>query len=293
LVFYELTKLPSGTFFFVREVVSLYEKLNPNFDFEISKMTKDFAIPPVVFPSGGSTANPNVQQRRFPAAPFQPPRPSSSAIPFMSFDIGSAAASSAAPAGPFTGTLNSSASFGGGGSSSFEDEEPLLDELGIHPDQIWKKTRSILNPFRINQTVHHDSDLSGPIFLYLALCLFQLLAGKIQFGVILGWIVVSSIFLYAVFNMLAGRNGNLNLHTCTSLVGYCLLPVVILSAVSLFVPQGAGAVRFVVAGVFVLWSTRACSALVVSLADGGEEHRGLISYACFLIYTLFSLLVIF
>ncbi|AEC09229.1 putative Yip1 domain-containing protein [Arabidopsis thaliana] len=255
-------------------------------------MTKDFAVPPVVFPSGGSSGGANVQQRRFPATPFQPPRPSSSAIPFMSFDIGSAAASSATPAGPFGGTIASSSSFGGG-SASFEDEEPLLDELGIHPDQIWKKTRSILNPFRINQAVHKDSDLSGPIFLYLALCLFQLLAGKIQFGVILGWIVVSSIFLYVVFNMLAGRNGNLNLHTCTSLVGYCLLPVVVLSAVSLFVPQGAGPVRFVLAALFVLWSTRACSTLVVSLADGGEEHRGLIAYACFLIYTLFSLLVIF
>lgn len=189
--------------------------------------------------------------------------------------------------------MASSSSFGGGSSASFEDEEPLLDELGIHPDQIWKKTWSILNPFRINQTVHRDSDLSGPIFLYLALCLFQLLAGKIQFGVILDWVVVSSIFLYIVYNMLAGRNGNLNLHTCTSLVGYFLLPVVILSPVSLFVPQGAGPARFVLAAAFVLWATRACSNLVVSLADGGEEHRGLISYACFLIYTLFSLLVIF
>ncbi|KAF8109014.1 hypothetical protein N665_0104s0320 [Sinapis alba] len=247
-------------------------------------MTKDFTVPPVVFPGAN-----NVQHRRFPPSPFQPPpRPSSSAIPFMSFDIGSAD-----PA--FTGAMSSSSSFNNRGSSSasFEDEEPLLDELGIHPEQIWNKTRSILNPFRINQTVHKDSDLSGPIFLYLALCLFQLLAGKIQFGVILGWIVVASIFLYAVFNMLAGRSGNLNLHTCTSLVGYCLLPVVVLSAVSLFVPQGVGVVRFVVAGLFVLWSTRACSSLVVSLADGGEEHRGLISYACFLIYCLFSLLVIF
>lgn len=27
----------------------------------------------------------------------------------------------------------------GGGSGSFNDEEPILDELGIHPDQIWKK----------------------------------------------------------------------------------------------------------------------------------------------------------
>ncbi|CAL9246602.1 unnamed protein product [Arabidopsis halleri] len=258
-------------------------------------MTKDFPIPPVVFPpSGSSPATANVQQRRVPTAPYQPPRssPGSFSIPFMPSEIGSSVATST-PAGPFSGTISSSSSFARGVSASFEDEEPLLDELGIHPDQIWKKTRSILNPFRINQTVHKDSDLSGPIFLYLALCLFQLLAGKIQFGVILGWVVVSSIFLYIVFNMLAGRNGNLNLHTCTSLVGYSLLPVVILSAVSLFVPQGAGPVRFVLGAAFVLWATRACSNLVVSLADGGEEHRGLISYACFLIYTLFSLLVIF
>ncbi|KAM0995116.1 hypothetical protein COP2_010803 [Malus domestica] len=31
----------------------------------------------------------------------------------------------------------------------------------------------------------------------------------------------------------------------------------------------------------------------VAFADGGDEHRGLIAYAWFLIYTLFSLLVIF
>ncbi|KAK9921232.1 hypothetical protein M0R45_029751 [Rubus argutus] len=255
------------------------------------KTTKEFAVPPVVFPSGGnpSAGSNNIQQRRVATAPFQPPRSSTSSIPFMSFDIGSAAASSSSGA-LFGGPIGSGGSIPGG--TSFEDEEPLLDELGIHPDQIWRKTKSILNPFRANPAVHKDSDLSGPILLYMSLCLFQLLAGKIQFGVILGWIVVSSIFLYVVFNMLAGRNGNLDLHRCTSVVGYCLLPVVILSAASLFVPQG-GTFRFVVAGVFVLWATRVCTALMVALADGGDEHRGLIAYACFLIYTLFSLLVIF
>ena len=208
----------------------------------------------------------------------------------MSFEIGSAAASTSS-ASIYGGPIG-----GGGGSVSgganFEDEEPLLDELGIHPEQIWKKTKSILNPFRVNPIVHKDSDLSGPILLYMSLCLFQLLAGKIQFGVILGWIVVCSIFLYVVFNMLAGRNGNLDLHTCTSVIGYCLLPLVIFSAVSLFLPQ-IGAVRFAIAGFFVFWATRVCTALMVALADGGDEHRGLIAYACFLIYTLFSLLVIF
>ncbi|XP_037492205.1 protein YIPF5 homolog [Jatropha curcas] len=252
-------------------------------------MTKEFAVPPVIFPSGGNptvAGAANMQQRRVPTAPFQPPRPSNSGIPFMSFEIGSAPTGSYG-AGPIGGGPVTSS-----GAANFDDEEPLLDELGIHPDQIWRKTKSIMNPFRVNPTVHKDSDLSGPIFLYLSLCLFQLLAGKIQFGVILGWIVVSSIFLYVVFNMLAGRNGNLDLHTCTSVLGYCLLPVVILSAISLFMPQG-GPVRFMVSGVFVIWATRACTNLMVAVADGGEEHRGLIAYACFLIYTLFSLLVIF
>ncbi|XP_065857085.1 uncharacterized protein [Euphorbia lathyris] len=252
-------------------------------------MAKQFTVPPVVFPSGGNptvVGASNMQQRRVPTAPFQPPRPVNSGIPFMSFDMGQAALNSLG-AGPIGGGPTSSLA-----TANFDDEEPLLDELGIHPEQIWRKTKSILNPFRVNPTVYKDSDLSGPIFLYLSLCLFQLLAGKIQFGVILGWIVVSSIFLYVVFNMLAGRNGNLDLHTCTSVVGYCLLPVVMLSAASLFIPQG-GPVKYVIAGVFIIWATRACTNLMVSVADGGEEHRGLISYACFLIYTLFSLLVIF
>lgn len=252
-------------------------------------MEKKFAVPPVVFPSGGNpgAASGNIQQRRVATAPFQP---STSGLSFIPFDIGPAVGSSSSSAGIYGG-----GPIGGGptpGNVNFEDEEPLLDELGIHPDQIWKKTKSVLNPFRVNPAVYKDSDLSGPILLYMALCLFQLLAGKIQFGVILGWIVVSSIFLYVVFNMLAGRNGNLDLHTCTSVVGYCMLPVVILAAVSLFVPQ-VGAVRFAVAAVFVLWATRVCTGLMVSLADGGDEHRGLISYAALLIYTLFSLLVIF
>ncbi|KAF3434626.1 hypothetical protein FNV43_RR21711 [Rhamnella rubrinervis] len=92
--------------------------------------------------------------------------------------------------------------------------------------------------------------------------------------------------------MLAGRSGNLDLHTCTSVVGHCMLPVVILSVASLFVPQG-GVVRFAIAAVFVLWATRVYTRLMVVLTDGGDEHHGLIAYACFLIYTLFSLLVIF
>ncbi|KAL3520878.1 hypothetical protein ACH5RR_019027 [Cinchona calisaya] len=245
-------------------------------------MAKQFNVPPVQFPSGGNPGpviGPGVQQRR-PTAPFQPPRSSNPSIPFMSFDVGSAAASTS-----FSTTI-------GGGGTGFEDEPPLLEELGINTKQIYQKTISILNPFRIKPDIHEDGDLSGPFLFLMAFGLFQLLARKLHFGVLLGWVTVAALFLYVVFNMLAGRNGNLDLYRCLGLIGYCMLPIVILSAISLFVPQG-GMVIMVTSGVFVIWSTRVCTRLLVDVASYGDEHRGLIGYACFLIYALFSLLVMF
>lgn len=247
-------------------------------------MSKEFNVPPVVFPSGG---NPNTgpQQRRLPTAPFQPARSANSSIPFMSFDIGSSPASTSFTTPQFGSVI-------GGASANFDDEPPLLEELGINTKQIWNKTASILNPFRVKADLHEDADLSGPILFIMAFGLFQLLAGKLHFGIIFGWTTVASLFLYVVFNMLAGRNGNLDLYRCLSLIGYCMLPIVMLSALSLFVPQG-GVLIFGMTGVFVIWATRVSTSLLVELASCGDEHGGLIAYACFLIYMLFSLLVVF
>ncbi|KAL3834082.1 hypothetical protein ACJIZ3_008818 [Penstemon smallii] len=246
-------------------------------------MAKQFNVPPVIFPSGGNPSNPN--QRRLPTAPFQPSGSSNPSLPFLSFDVSSASTASFSPAPQFP----SSSTIGGGG---FDDEPPLLEELGINTKQIYQKTISVLNPFRINHHLHEDADLSGPFLFLMAFGLFQLLAGKLHFGIILGWVTMASMFLYVVFNMLAGKNGNLDMYTCLSLIGYGMLPIVILSALSLFVPQG-GVVIMILTGLLVIWSTRVCTRLVVELANCGDEHRGLITYACFLIYMLFSLLIIF
>ncbi|XP_057462420.1 uncharacterized protein LOC130752623 [Actinidia eriantha] len=250
-------------------------------------MAKEFNVPPVVFPAGGNPVGGSGagNQRRLPTPPFPPQRFANPSIPFMSFDIGSATASTSFSAPQFAGNTI-------GIGSSFEDEPPLLEELGINTRQIWSKTVSIINPFRVNPDLHEDADLSGPFLFLLSFGLFQLLAGKLHFGIILGWVTMAALFLYVVFNMLAGRNGNLDLYRCVSLIGYCMLPMVILSAIALFLPQG-GVGILVIAGVFVIWSTRVCTRLLVELASCGDEHRGLIAYACFLIYTLFSLLVIF
>ncbi|KAK6933538.1 Yip1 domain [Dillenia turbinata] len=236
-------------------------------------MAKDFNVPPVVFPSGSvNPGAPGMTQRRPPTTPFQPPRPANPGIPFMSFDIGAATASTSFSTPPI-----GSSSIGVSG-TRIDDEPPLLEELGINPWQIRDKTLAMLNPFRVNSSLHEEADLSGPFLFVVAFGLFQLLAGKIHFGIILGWGFASALFLYVVFNMLAGKSGNLDLHRCLSLIGYCMLPIVMLSAFALFVPQG-GMAMFVMAGVLVAWATRICTRLLVELANCGDEHRGLITYA--------------
>ncbi|KAI3792856.1 hypothetical protein L2E82_06747 [Cichorium intybus] len=84
------------------------------------------------------------QQRRLPTTPFQPARSVSASIPFMSFDIGSSPASISFSSPQFGSTIG-----GGGSSANFDNEPPLLEELGINTKQIWNKTASILNPFRV------------------------------------------------------------------------------------------------------------------------------------------------
>lgn len=207
----------------------------------------------------------------------------SSGIPFLAFDLSSAHTSGYGP--PPTGGVLRSGGF-------FEEEPPLLEELGINTSHIMRKTLSILNPIRLNADLHEDADLSGPFVFFMLFGLFQLLGGKVHFGVILGWLAIASVFLYFVFNMLAGQNGSLDLYRCLSIVGYCLLPMVIFSALSLFLPR-AGPTIVAIAFLSIAWSTRSCTSLLVVVAPHAQEHKSLVAYTCGLLYTAFSLLVLF
>ncbi|XP_042421868.1 protein YIPF5-like [Zingiber officinale] len=114
------------------------------------------------------------------------PIPSNPNIPFMSFDVGVSQASS-----PFFAPVLAASAAGGGyisASGSFEDAPPLFEELGINTRQIWRKTVSILNPIRLKPDLHENTDLAGPFVFLMAFDLFQLLAGKFHFGIILGWV---------------------------------------------------------------------------------------------------------
>lgn len=71
--------------------------------------------------------------------------------------------------------------YGGVGGDDFENEPPLLEELGINPNHIMQKTLSVLNPFRTTeQTILQDTDLAGPLVFCLTLGSFLLLVRKFE-----------------------------------------------------------------------------------------------------------------
>lgn len=66
-------------------------------------------------------------------------------------------------------------------------------------------------------------------------------AGKLHFGVILGWNVVASMAVWFVVNNLAGLDGGLSkglgLYDCCCLLGYCQVPILFHAALALVIPR--------------------------------------------------------
>ncbi|GAX80868.1 hypothetical protein CEUSTIGMA_g8303.t1 [Chlamydomonas eustigma] len=127
------------------------------------------------------------------------------------------------------------------GGNSFEDEPPLLEELGIDLGGILVKTRSVLF-HRLNNRLLDDLDMGGALVFVIVLGGLHLLMGKIHFGVILGWSVVHSVVLWYLINQLAGSGAaeskGLDLYSVCCVVGYCMVPLVVHSAISLLLPRG-------------------------------------------------------
>lgn len=65
--------------------------------------------------------------------------------------------------------------------------------------------------------------------------------GKLHFGVILGWSVVSSLIVWLVVNSMAGADNpdsqHLGLYSCCCLLGYCLLPMMVFAVLALIIPR--------------------------------------------------------
>lgn len=177
-----------------------------------------------------------------------------------------------------------------GGVNQFEQEPPLLEELGINFDHIYRKTKCVLNPFaKPHESILHDEDLAGPLVFCIAYGFSLLLMGKIQFGYIYGITALGCFCMYALLNLMSEKG--VNAACIGSILGYCLLPMVILSFLSTLLALD-GLPSLIVSILFILWCSISSSKLFV-YALSMNNQQALILYPCFLLYGILALLNVF
>ncbi|KAJ3337712.1 hypothetical protein HDU93_000660 [Gonapodya sp. JEL0774] len=179
------------------------------------------------------------------------------------------------------------AAFGTGG---FADEPPLLEELGINFAHIRSKTLAALNPLRpLDREVLEDADLAGPLVFCLLFGGVLLLSGKVHFGYIYGVGFTGVLSIYTLLNLMSDRGAEFS--RTASVLGYCLLPMVLLSCVRVAVSYG-GLLALILALISVAWGTFSASTMFVNALDMTDQ-RALVAYPVFLLYGIFALLAVF
>jgi len=172
----------------------------------------------------------------------------------------------------------------------YENEPPLLEELGIRFDHIWSKTQAVLYPVKqVNEHILDDADLAGPIFFCLLLGSCMLLSGKVHFGYIYGFSVFGCFGLQTIINLM--HPVGLDFSRTCSVLGYCLLPVIVLAASSIILNL-KGTLGFILAAITIAWSTGAATRLL-NAKLGLTEQYWLVAYPVMLMYSCFVLITIF
>ena len=173
------------------------------------------------------------------------------------------------------------------------DEPPILVELGIDFAHIREKTKIVLWPRRAmiapGSTMGNDDDFAGPLLFVVLLGTLLLFKGKVQFGAIYGVFVTGWLGIWAVLNLMSHKG--IDVYRTASVMGYSLLPIVMLAALSIPVNMTgfAGALCVPVA---VLWCSNAASLFFVAALDA-DDRRWLLAYPVALFYTCFALIAIF
>ncbi|KAK5125595.1 hypothetical protein LTR85_011869 [Meristemomyces frigidus] len=200
------------------------------------------------------------------------------------------------------------------GTEGYEGEPPLLEELGVNFHHIQTKTLTVLNPMaRIEAHIMDDSDLAGP-FLFCALFgTFLLLSGKLWFGYVCGLAALGAFSLNFVFSMMspplsqdemaAAQNqqnsyhgspnlsSTLTLGRSSSVLGYCLLPLVFASLLGVVLPLDS-LLGYCLVSLAIAWCTYSSSAMFC-VVGRMTNMRGLVAYPLALFYVGFGIMAIF
>ena len=94
-----------------------------------------------------------------------------------------------------------------------EEELPLLEEMGINPQNIKNKIIVVITLKRIDKKFLEDSDMAGPLLIFLLFAFSSVLQYKINFGYIYGISLFGSILLFLLLNLMSKNNGILLYNT--------------------------------------------------------------------------------
>lgn len=178
----------------------------------------------------------------------------------------------------------------------YAHEPPLLEEIGINFNHILAKTKIVLTPTSVNnvlsQEILTDSDFAGPLLFFMAFGLCLLLAGRAHFGYIYGVALFGTLSLHYLSKLMASAsNHRLQFFTTASILGYCFLPLCLLTLVGVFTSLN-NVLGYSVAMVTVVWSTWSASGFLNSLLQL-QSARALIAYPLAMFYSVFALMAIF
>jgi len=172
----------------------------------------------------------------------------------------------------------------------YENEPPLLEELGINPDHIWQRVQGVAFFKKLDQDLLADADLSGPLVIAGCLGMALLLAGKMQFGYIYGFGGIGCLGICLLINVMSQRGG-IDLYRTMSILGYGLIPIVLLATVGI-VFSLKSAVGSIISMLCIFWAT-ATSSRFFATAIAMQEQRWLVAYPVGLVYTCFTLITVF
>jgi hypothetical protein len=179
----------------------------------------------------------------------------------------------------------------------YDNEPPLLEELGVNFPHIYSKSRAVLFPYgkhakNLEHDVMDDNDLAGPLAFALGLGGELLLSGKLHFGYVYGFGISGWVAMTLLLNLL-NPNGAVSAWTVVSILGYALLPVNFLAGVNVVFRIGKlGWMGMVLAMLTIGWCTAASTRLFERGCDM-RSQRFLVAYPSALLYSAFVMITIF
>lgn len=131
--------------------------------------------------------------------------------------------------------------------------------------------------------------MAGPLAFCLLLGLCLLMRGKMYLGYIFGYGISGSMGLFVLLHLMTEHN--LDAYQVISILGYCMLPIVVSAALAIVIDMH-GLFGLFGGIAIVLWCTKSATSIFEDALDM-QQQRYLIAYPVAMFYATFVMFSIF